>query len=377
MRVHLILLSTVMCGAAVIAQGANSDVNLIEQWTAPVWAGDTLHGESLFFIQENAESRPESPLLFPAMKILSVVQPNSGMVYSEGEDYVLSEDGATLLLPEGSRIMFRTREEMYPPAGAENSYPAKRDSDRHMLFGEGHFYHDQQVEVTYTHEPGLWEKRGAYVPQSAVNELPRTREKIQSGQPLTIVLLGDSIATGGNASGFVSAPPFMPYFGWLVSERLREQFGCPVTFKNFSVGGKATGWGVEVAPEVAKAKPDLAIIAFGMNDASGRVERETYIANNLAIRDVIRAENPNAEFIFVATMTGNPEWTATSTEHYEAYREGLLQLSGEGIAIADVTSVWQELLKYKPFTSFTGNGVNHPNDFGHRLYAQVILGLLQ
>lgn len=377
MRVHLILLSTVMCGAAVIAQGANSDVNLIEQWTAPVWAGDTLHGESLFFIQENAESRPESPLLFPAMKILSVVQPNSGMVYSEGEDYVLSEDGATLLLPEGSRIMFRTREEMYPPAGAENSYPAKRDSDRHMLFGEGHFYHDQQVEVTYTHEPGLWEKRGAYVPQSAVNELPRTREKIQSGQPLTIVLLGDSIATGGNASGFVSAPPFMPYFGWLVSERLREQFGCPVTFKNFSVGGKATGWGVEVAPEVAKAKPDLAIIAFGMNDASGRVERETYIANNLAIRDVIRAENPNAEFIFVATMTGNPEWTATSTEHYEAYREGLLELSGEGIAIADVTSVWQELLKYKPFTSFTGNGVNHPNDFGHRLYAQVILGLLQ
>ncbi len=375
MRVHLLLL-TAACGAAVIAQGADSDVNLIEQWTSPVWAGDTLHGESLFFIQETADSRPESPLLFPATKILSVVQPNSGMVYSEGADYVLSEDGAKLELPEGSRIFYRTRDEMYPPAGAENSYPAKRDSDRHMLFGEGHFYHDQQVEVTYTHEPGLWEKRGAYVPEPAVSELPRTREKIQSGQPLTIVLLGDSIATGGNASGFVSAPPFMPYFGWLVSERLRQQFGCPVTFKNFSVGGKATGWGVEVAPEVANAKPDLAIIAFGMNDASGRVERETYIANNLAIMDAIRAGNANAEFIFVATMTGNPEWTATSTEHYEAYREGLLELSGEGIAIADVTSVWQELLKYKPFTSFTGNGVNHPNDFGHRLYAQVILGLL-
>ncbi len=111
MRVHLFLL-TVTCGAAVIAQGASSDANLIEQWTSPVWAGDTIHGESLFFIQETADSRPESPLLFPATKILSVIQPNSGMVYSEGPDYVLSEDGTKLLLPEGSRIFYRTREEM-------------------------------------------------------------------------------------------------------------------------------------------------------------------------------------------------------------------------------------------------------------------------
>ncbi|MCL4694565.1 MAG: hypothetical protein KJ060_18900, partial [Candidatus Hydrogenedentes bacterium] len=81
MRTHLMLI-TVACGAALTADGADSDVNLIDQWTSPVWAGDTLHGESLFFIQESADFRPESPLLFPATKILSVVQPNSGMVYS-------------------------------------------------------------------------------------------------------------------------------------------------------------------------------------------------------------------------------------------------------------------------------------------------------
>jgi lysophospholipase L1-like esterase len=336
-----------------------------------------MKGESLFFIQENAETRPEAALLFPAKEVLAVVQPHTGLVYSEGTDYVLTNDNAKLTLPEGSRILFRTRDEMYPPADSEHSYPAKRDSDRHMLFGEGHFFHDQQVEVTYTHETGLWEQRGAYVPQAAVKELPKTREKLQSGQPLSIVLLGDSISTGANASGPVGTAPFMPSYGWLVAERLRQQFGCPITFKNFSVGGKATGWGVEVAPELAKEKPDLAIIAFGMNDASGRIEREQYIANTVAIMDTIRGGNPDAEFILVATMTGNPEWTATSTEHYHAYREGLLELSGEGIAIADVTSVWQELLRHKPFTSFTGNGVNHPNDFGHRLYAQVILGLLE
>jgi hypothetical protein len=28
------------------------------------------------------------------------------------------------------------------------------------------------------------------------------------------------------------------------------------------------------------------------------------------------------------------------------------------------------------FVDVTGNGVNHPNDYGHRLYAQAILALL-
>ena len=41
-----------------------------------------------------------------------------------------------------------------------------------------------------------------------------------------------------------------------------------------------------------------------------------------------------------------------------------------------LTGVWTELLSRKGYHDLTGNGVNHPNDFGHRLYAQVILGLL-
>jgi acyl-CoA thioesterase-1 len=45
-------------------------------------------------------------------------------------------------------------------------------------------------------------------------------------------------------------------------------------------------------------------------------------------------------------------------------------------AVADVTTLWADLLKRKSFADLTGNGVNHPNDFGHRFYAQVILGLM-
>jgi acyl-CoA thioesterase-1 len=46
---------------------------------------------------------------------------------------------------------------------------------------------------------------------------------------------------------------------------------------------------------------------------------------------------------------------------------------GPGMAVADLTSFWELLLTRKTFADITGNGVNHPNDFGHRVYAQVLL----
>ena len=90
----------------------------------------------------------------------------------------------------------------------------------------------------------------------------------------------------------------------------------------------------------------------------------------------IKEANPAAEVILVASMFGNPDWTATPPEMFPKYRDALATLTGPGVVMADLTAVWQELLKRKRFVDTTGNGVNHPNDYGHRLYAQVILALL-
>ena len=48
-------------------------------------------------------------------------------------------------------------------------------------------------------------------------------------------------------------------------------------------------------------------------------------------------------------------------------------MTGPGVALADVTAVWELLLTHKHDLDLTGNGLNHPNDFGHRVYAQMIL----
>ena len=60
---------------------------------------------------------------------------------------------------------------------------------------------------------------------------------------------------------------------------------------------------------------------------------------------------------------------------FARYRDELKAVAGPRIALADVTAVWHLLLRHKHDLDLTGNGLNHPNDFGHQLYAQAILSL--
>jgi hypothetical protein len=57
------------------------------------------------------------------------------------------------------------------------------------------------------------------------------------------------------------------------------------------------------------------------------------------------------------------------------YLAPLLEIASEqeGVVVADMTTMHQDLLKRKAFIDMTGNNVNHTNDYLSRVYAQVIL----
>ncbi len=338
----------------------------------PFWIGTEMDRESTFFIQTGEGKSPLDFLLFTPENILSVTSTSEEIVYEEGRDYILTSE-RTLSLPEGSRIPFKTNREMHPEPESPQSIAACRDGVSHLFFGEGHVFHDLQVSVTYTHKGNEWQLPA---PEFQPEALPGTISRLTTQKPMKIVLFGDSISAGANASGMTGAKPFMPPYGELVVNELIKAYDTEITYRNHSVGGTASGWGLENINAVAEEKPDLAILAFGMNDASGRVSPERYRTNIQKQMERIREVQPEAEFILVATMTGNPEWTASAPELYPRYRDELRSLCKIGVALADLTSVWIELLKRKRFTSITGNGVNHPNDFGHRIYAQIIMCLL-
>ena len=134
-------------------------------------------------------------------------------------------------------------------------------------------------------------------------------------------------------------------------------------------------WGLTQVDTVLKSNPDLVVIAFGMNDSSGRpaADYQNFIKQTM---DKIREKQPECEFILVATMRGNRDWTTLKHELFPQYRDKLKELAGPGIAVADVTAIWDGFFELKQDWDQTGNGVNHPNDFGHRVYAQVISALL-
>ncbi len=127
--------------------------------------------------------------------------------------------------------------------------------------------------------------------------------------------------------------------------------------------------------KVAMQQPDLVILAFGMNDSAG-LTAQAYGQNTATIIANTRKLVPRTEFILIASMLGNRDWTTLNHDRFPEYRDELASLLRPGIALADMTSVWSEFLNRKKDSDLTGNGVNHPNDFGHRVYAQVLSALL-
>ena len=364
-----------MSGAAETKENVTNTMNTVAGLFKPFWNSTTQDRESLFFYQRKEGEQAWARLLFPPDKILSVRSSNGTATYEEGKDFVLEKESGVLRLVPGSRIPFKTPGEIYPPATSDlPKHKEKRgDPATYLIFSEGHFFHDLQVDVTYTHAPGLWK---GYVPRFQGEGMPVVMGKLKQKQPITLCTLGDSITEGGNASKVIRVAPFQPAYGELVALALEKACGAKVTFRNFGVGGWISEQGLAQIDRVtALSKPELAIIAFGMNDACG-TDMAEFTANVRGMMDAIKVSTPDAEFVLVAPMLPNAEWDAPRMENFPLIRKALAGLCGKGAVLADVTLVWANLLERKSFLDLTGNGLNHPNDFGHRIYAQTILACL-
>jgi lysophospholipase L1-like esterase len=339
----------------------------------PVWKSPTIYRESVLFLQDAPSEAANARLLFPALKIESVQAANGSATYELGRDYRLGADGRQLELVKGSRIPQLFAADLFPPQGAERSIPAKTDDPtRSVLFDNGHWFHDQQVEVTYTRVVTPWPGQA---PTLAAESLPRTLARLKKKEKLVLAVSGDSISQGYNASAFTHTAPAMPPYADLVAAQLRQTYGSDVELHNRAISGWSVAQGLNDLDALLATQPHLIVIAYGMNDV-GRRDPEAFRVGISAMLQRIAKADPAAEVILVSTMLGNADWIHTPREMFPRYRDALASLARPGVALADLTDLWQVLLSRKREIDLTGNGVNHPNDFGHRLYAQAILALL-
>ncbi len=328
--------------------------------------------EGLMFVQGKDESVPSARLLNVPNDEPQLRSADETTKYESGKDYLWHDKSRQITLTPNSRIPFITVKDMYKEPGAPNSWVQFRGGNYSLLYAAGTYFHERQVVADYKHR-NTW--RG-YRQASETQRLPRTMNLLKAGKGLRLSLLGDSISTGDNASGKTGIAPYQPFYGELVAAELGDHYKTSVAFTNRSVGGMSSDWGVTQIETVAADKPDLCMIAFGMNDIHG-FTAEQFTDNIQKIMTGIKQRCPQVEFLLIAGMYPNSEWINAEREaRLPQYEKSLHSMRAPGVAFADVGALWKDVCLLKGFFSLTGNGLNHPNDYSHRLYAQVILASL-
>ena len=337
----------------------------IDNYLIPFWSGNTMYDESAFVLEDENGGILPINLLYKPDKILSVTDSELKITYKEGTDYSF-ENGVLKVLP-GGNIPVMKYKDYYLDEPIEGK-GFERQNGKYLAFAETVLMYPKQIAVTYTHSDS-W---NGFIPEKQGTKLPKLMKKLENKEPVKILLFGDSIAAGANATSRSGRGPGLPTWIELFTDELKKRYGYDdISFVNTSVGGKSSKWGLETVAENALChESDLAIIAFGMNN--GGTPNDEFEADIRGIRDAIAEKMPECEFILIAPMVPNKElkffWGNQIIQ-----KDALAHLKDERTVMADMTDYHLSLLEHKKFYDMTGNNVNHPNDFLIRGYAHLLL----
>jgi len=335
---------------------------------------------------------------------LEIRREKGGELLKEGEDYLVDPDWGHVGIGPKSRVT--TQDTVF----ASYRYSLRRmdtvqvSADGHASLKQGephisspvppepdpgctaiaHLFVDHRAtEVGPDAIYPITEDAAQAVTASTPGRIPKTLAKLAAGQPVTIVCWGDSVTAGGNAS-----KPEFRYVD-LFAAGLRERFPqAKIDVQNISAGGSnSRQW---LYPEkfpyknlhgpanparfenVLHAKPDLVTIEF-VNDAglSPATVDETY-------SEILKRLEPTGAEVILIT----PHFTMWRMMGFKTMRESekrpyvlaLRDFAGKhNIALADASARWEHLWKEGlPYLTLLNNTINHPDDRGHRLFAEEL-----
>ncbi len=359
-----------------------------EQRITPFWSSNIMYNECLS-MEENNGGNIIGKLLFMPTRIISVVDAKLQNEYVEGKDYRWIEGTNQIEWLEGSSIPYfynGALSGLKENGTPVNDYPNWDSEARCRLAGVLYcaekFLWEKQIAVTYEYDQSQVEANGIVYTQQQSDRLPNTTQKLANNESLKVLFYGDSIFAGGDASSGRGREPMMPTMDVLMAEYLRTISSGTITFDNISVGG----WTVENG--LAALQPggyagkdysqysgyDLLMLSFGMNNAG--TSAESFKATTQEIVETIKEKNPNIEVILVSCICPNPA-AAGFYGNQQYFGAALQELADEnGYAFVDMFAVHKKILEFKNYSATTGNGINHPNDWLIRIYAQNILSAM-
>lgn len=362
-----------------------------------IFSDTTSRKETVMFIDKG----DIKSLLFPINSIVSVTSYDGAIVYEEGKDYIV-EDGR-LKVTENSAINVITSAKYYNYTGSMITLDGKP-----IYWGES-MIKQWQVSVTYTHDD-VWD---GYLQESQLEIYRDFVQKLVNGEDVTVFFYGDSITWGACCSFAEGDEPRQGAYAMLFTEALADLFGYTVkyintgltasmpchtvpttdyvagdrgtiTYVNTAIGGWTSADGVKnynafVKKQVEKYGCDLLVLAFGMNDDN--ISASTTASNMKRIADSLFTIKPDAAVMFISSMSphNGTNWDHASIKAQEDQLIAMakkLQNKGHACAVACMNSVSLSVLEHKTFNDYSGNNINHPNDWFYRVYAQTMLQTL-
>lgn len=291
------------------------------------------------------------------------VADNTRCEYEEGRDYTVT--GGCIVRTHGSRFPDFSQSVFYGKNPFDHELYAEWGNADYMLYADYTAEVDPQ-ELTENIAVAQAKANGQYGALAAF--LNRFRNK-----PLRICVFGDSISTGAEATEIGKA-----YFYGFARE-IDAKYNTESEVLMHAIGGESSESGRARYRDVLRDKADLMLLAYGMNDQNlhdGRFATppERYAENIQLITGEVSAAGTQA--VLISPCSPHPHWIHTSgkTDEYVAV---LSELSKSlHVPFADVYSLWQEELRYKSDDDLLHNGINHPSDYGHAIYAIALKCLL-
>jgi uncharacterized Ntn-hydrolase superfamily protein/lysophospholipase L1-like esterase len=205
--------------------------------------------------------------------------------------------------------------------------------------------------------------------EKKAERVAKARAKLAGGGKLRIGFWGDSVTCGGDASR-----PETRFPDGFVLE-LRKRFPqAEIEFFNAGIGGSSTlGRLPNFHQDVIEKKPDLVIVEFvndmGFSPSMMRDHYDRAIDQVRAIGGEVILITPH--FTMPAMMGFENVWGEDHRAACQALREIADQ---KQVGLADAARVWGHLAKEGiPYTTLLYNGINHPDDRGHRIFIDQLL----
>ena len=313
---------------------------------------------------------------------------NSSMPYIEASDYWVDE--ATKVAGEADKESNITFQKVVADAEGPKEY--KLTGQRYLKVRENIWPEYHQCVISYKHNNPFPEN--GFYPQS--KGITNFINKLKNEKEASIVFYGDSITEGWTASGHLwewSIEPHMSSWVRMVESYLEKKYEASIDVVNEAIGGWTTGMGlanydIKMNGNVAhrhatenedrshgKLNPDLLVLGFGMNDWT--LDPDSYRSLIAKMVSKYYEDNPNGNVILISSMPAHVDTEIEGNQKYFEEELKLIAHNYEGTLVAPVYSMYQQLFSMgKDSKDILSNNVNHPNDFGVRTYAQVVLKTL-